>query len=366
MTGINSTIETPTRKTVFLTGAFGGVGEWALRELLQRHCDVTCFDKETPATLKKANRLSKTLKFKTIWGDLTDRASVMKALADTRPTAIAHVAAIIPPLSILNPALAYKVNVGGMRNLSSVAEVLGGVERFVFVSSYSVHGPCNPNRNLPKWIGETPVNPGDDYGRQKVEAEQILKSTALPWCIVRLCGVMPLELNGMHPATQLFSMALPYDRRSQGIDVRDAGLAVAQAVLTSGIELKILDVGGPGPGWQQTAGDLSAAMTRALGMKPLPRDAYRLPDPDVDESWFFENWVDTAVSQNVLHYQRYGLDDYLKELRRRNSAARFILGLIGGLAYKQQLKQSPYYGKPQIPDSRPFAEAAAEILTREK
>jgi nucleoside-diphosphate-sugar epimerase len=349
-------------RRVFLTGAFGGVGEWALRELLLKGCEVTCFDKQTPATKRKADRLSKTLHFTTIWGDLTDRASVMSALAACRPSAIAHVAAIIPPLSVINPDLAYRVNVGGMENLTSVAQILGGVERFVFVSSYSVHGPCNPNRDPAPWTGATPVNPQDDYTHQKVKAETILRASALPWCIVRLCGVMPLELGGMHPATQLFSLTLPYDRRSQGIDVRDAGLAVASAAVAEGVSGQAFDVGGPGSDWRQTAGILSAALASAIGMKPVPREAYRLPDPEVDESWYFENWVDTSASQAALNYQRYSRGDYLEELRRRLGFGRLIAGVLAGPIYRKQLKDSPYWGKPQTPDGRKWSVAAAEIL----
>lgn len=350
------------RKHVFLTGAFGGVGEWALRELLELDYEVTCFEKQSPLTLAKEKRLRKTLKFNTVWGDLTDATSVRTALQKSQATSVAHVAAVIPPLSIKNPELAFRVNVGGMRNLSETAKQLGTIERFVFVSSYSVHGPGNPARQLPPWTGETPVNPQDDYGRQKVEAEDILRASGLRWCIVRLCGVLPIDIADSDPDMQKFSFILSYDRRCQAIDVRDAGLAVANAAHFPGLEGKTFDVGGPGESWRQTGGAMTAALVSSLGLKPLPKEAYRLPDPEIDESWFYENWVDTTPSQAALRYQRYSFEEYLGELKRRVGFRRVVIGLLAGFIYRRQLAQSPYWGKAPCPDSRPFAQAASELL----
>jgi nucleoside-diphosphate-sugar epimerase len=362
----NKTIsETGIGKRAFLTGAFGMVGEWVLRELLALGYEVTCFDKASPVTQKKAQKLAKSLPFKAIWGDLTDQACVMSALGQAKPTHIAHVAAIIPPLSVKNPGLAYRVNVEGTRNLVAAAELLQNLQRFVNVSSYSVYGPCNPNRNPPLWTSATPLNPQDDYATQKAEAEKIVRTSRLPYTIVRLCAVLPVERGDMDPDSMLFSYILPYDRRSQAIDVRDAALAITKALHLSGLEGRAFVVGG-GEGWKMTGGDMSNKLTGALGMPPAPREASRLPDPNVDASWFYENWVDTSESQSVLQYQRYSFDEYLAEFRRRMGPVRFILPLFAGALQKSMLKQSPYYGKAQLPDSRTFAEAASEVLNRKR
>lgn len=351
------------KKRVFLTGAFGSVGEFVLRELLALGYEVVCFDKASPATQKKAAKLSRALAFKTVWGDLTDRAGLMTALGQADPNIVTHVAAVIPPLSFKNPDLAKRVNVEGTRNLVAAAEYLGKTERFVLVSSYSVHGPCNPHTNPSPWTSSSPLNPQDDYANHKAQAEEMVKSSALPSCIVRLCAVFPVEQSGMDPDNTLFSFVLPYDRREHAIDVRDAGLAIAKASHLPNLEGRIFDVGG-GDGWFGIGGELASKLVSALGIAPMPREATRMPDPKVDDSWFYENWVDTSESQAVLGYQRYTFDEYLAELKRRLGPARLILPLLAGALRKKMLKLSPYYGKPQMPDSRPFAEAAADVLNR--
>jgi nucleoside-diphosphate-sugar epimerase len=349
-----NTMRATPRKKAFVTGGLGNVGEWVLRELTALGFDVACFDLQSPGNVKKAKQLGKDIRFQILWGDLTSGASVEAALDASMPDVIVHVAAIIPPLSVRNPSLAHKVNVGGTQTLLKCGQARG-IERFIFVSSYSVLGPCNPHRDPPMWTSATVPNPQDDYAKQKVEAEALVKASGLDFTIVRLCAVFPLGMSATPADMMRFNFLLPYDRREQGIDVRDAALAIAKAAQVPAALGRTFVVGGP-QGWQRTGGELSGAAMASAGIRPFPRDAYRLPDPNVDESWYFENFVDTSESQAVLGYQRYAFTDYLAESRRRMGFVRFIMPLIAGGARASFLKHSPYLGKTQTPDPTPFAE----------
>lgn len=342
------------RKKAFVTGGLGNVGAWVLRELTQLGFELDCFDISSANNEKKAVELGKSAPFNMIWGDLTKPQSVQSALELSRPDVLVHVAAIIPPLSCRNPSLAHKVNVRGTELLLRQAE-LQGIDRFVFVSSYSVYGPCNPNRSPPPWTADTPTNPKDDYARQKVEAEGIVRSSKLDHVIVRLCAVFPLDTAGAPSDLMRFNFLLPFDRLEQGIDVRDAALAIAKAAVVPDAANRTFVVGGP-KGWQQTGGEISGAVMRAAGIAPFPRAAFRLPDPYIDDSWYFENFVDTSESQAVLDYQRFDFEDYLLERRRRMGIVKYILPLFAGAARKALLKHSKYLSRPQQPDPRPFAE----------
>lgn len=146
---------------VMLTGAFGNVGEYTLRALVAEGHEVVAFDTRSDATVAKADRMAGELAHTTVWGDLTDAAGTRAAVAAARPDAIVHVAAIIAPLAYVRPELAHRVNVEGTRNLIAAARACGE-PRFVFTSSYSVHGPRNPHRGLAPIDGDTPVDPRDN------------------------------------------------------------------------------------------------------------------------------------------------------------------------------------------------------------
>lgn len=349
------------KKRAFVTGAFGSVGEWLVQDLVKLGYAVTCFDVDTEVSRKKEHKLRKVVKFTTIWGDLTDAQSIDEAIEKSNPNYIAHVAAIIPPISILRPTLAEKVNVGGTTNIVSAARKLANLERLVLVSSYSVYGPCSPHLDRPKWTSQTPVNPQEEYAEHKVKAEAIVRESGLNYCVVRLCAVFPIDNPPRSPATLKFSFALPYDRREHAIDVRDAAYAVARAVHVPGIDGRTFVIGG-GDGWYGTGGELTGQLMSSAGLKPFPREAYRTPAPYIEESWFFENWVDTTESQAVLKYQRTSFPQFLKDRKKRMGLAAVILPLMAGSIFIKLIKESPYYGKPQEPDIRPFAEAVHELL----
>lgn len=353
--------DAPPSPRAFLTGAFGSVGTWLITELRELGYAVTCFDLPSQASRKQEARLRRKHDFVTIWGDITQETAVRQAVAQALPDVIVHAAAIIPPVSIRRPELAHAVNIGGTQALVAAAMAAGGVRRFVLVSSYSVHGPSNPTRDPAPWTADTPVNPGDDYGRQKVEAERLVCASTLEHVVVRLCAVFPLDNGPADPSMLRFAFLLPYDRREQAIDVRDAALAIARATIVPEAANRTFDVGG-GDGWQGIGGELTGAMMQASGIPPFTRDTQRLPDPNVDESWFYENWVDTSESQRVLAYQRHGFAEFLAERRRRARWLRPLLHLLGGTIARRMAAGSPYHGKPLAPDPRPFSDVASEAL----
>lgn len=272
---------------------------------------------------------------------------------------IIHNAAIIPPVAYLNPVLSHAVNVTGTQNLINATHNLEKRPKFIFISSYSVHGSQNPHKEYPLLTGDSPVNPGDNYGKQKIECENKLKESNLSWTIIRFPAVFGIDPNAnQHPDTMRFAFLLPTDRKEHAIDVRDAALAVVNAI-DADTNTRTFDIGGDET-WKKTASELMDALFEVRGLKPLPESAYRKADPKVDESWYYEGWIDTKPSEEILNYQKHSFDDYLKELRKNVGIQRYFLKLLGTTIQKNLLKDSPFYGKPEKIDSRVFWESLCD------
>lgn len=334
---------------ILLTGAFGNVGANALVHALSQGYDVLAFDLRTPATERRAAKLAHKMKFETVWGDLS-KPETAQQVAALKPDAIVHVAAIIAPLAYVHPGLARAVNVDGTRYLIEAAHAMPQTPKFVFTSSYSVHGPRNPYRDLPPLTGDTPVNPGDNYGRHKVKGEEMLRASSLDWTIVRLPAVLATESGwGQDAAFMKFAFLLPLDRREHVLDSRDSALALINAV-SAGAKGRTFDVGGPHEDCRITGRQMMAAQLSVRGLGNLPEAAFRMADPEVDESWYYEDWIDTTESQAVLNYQQHSLADYLDLMGRKAGLLRYILPLISGVVTRQVVKGSPYLGQPQMPD----------------
>lgn len=345
---------------ILLTGAFGNVGANTLIHLSKQGHTIYAFDVENERNQKKASSLSKENRFTTIWGDLRDPASVKKALETAQPEAIIHVAAIIAPTAYVIPKIAREVNVDGTKILLDEAKALGNDPHFIFTSSYSVHGPRNPYRDPPPLTGDTPVNPHDNYGKQKVLGENMTQESGLPWTIIRLPAVMATDGDwGQGPEFLKFGMLLPLDRRQHAIDSRDAGLALANAVQNEKAIGRKFNVGGPESDCQLVARDFFALVTDARGIS-IPESAFRQADPMVDDSWYYEDFVDTTESQAVLNYQQHTFADHLAHIRKRAGFMRYVLRVLSPIIQRQIVKDSRYYGKPPEIDSATVWERVCE------
>lgn len=324
---------------VLITGAFGLVGTATVKHLsrLGRHVIVT--DLDTPANRKAAAALPAGVTLR--WADLTDARQVSELVTTAAPAAVIHLAAIIPPLCYANPALARRVNVDATANLVKVAAAQPVPPRFVQASSIAVYGPRNPYRFSDVLTAETPVRPYDVYGGHKVEAEAIVRKSKLDWVILRLGGVLTVDLNlGLDPDMIYFEALLPTDGRLQTVDVRDVAFAFAAAT-TADVVCRTLLIGGD-DSHRLVQGEIGASTAAAMGLVGgLPRG--RPGDPEDDDGWFATDWMDTTTAQNVLGHQHYSWPQILAETAEKAGWKRYPLRLAAPLAREYLKRRSPYY-----------------------
>lgn len=251
---------------------------------------------------------------------------------------------MIPPLCYAKPQLAYQVNVGATANLVKALEAHPNPARLVQASSIAVYGPRNPHHITDVLTAQTPVNPYDNYGKHKVEAEGIVRASSLDWVILRLGGVLTTEPNlGMDPNLIFFEGVLPADGRLQTVDVRDVACAFAAAT-TADVAGQTLLIGGDDT-HRLRQGDIGSATTAAMGLVgALPPG--RKGDPNDDGGWFATDWMDSATAQQVLKHQHYSWPDMLAETADKVGWKRYAFRMIAPLAREYLKRQSPYYGQP--------------------
>lgn len=211
----------------------------------------------------------------------------MRELVEShRPGAVIHLAAVISPISYRNPRLARRVNVGGTENLLAAAGSLGSPPLFLFASSAAVYGSRNPYRYPERITPDTPLNPIDHHGQDKVLAEGAIRASGLPCALLRLGGVISPDthsnLNGDHLALM---RSMPVDNRMHAVDARDVALAFANGVdREASIAGKALLIGG-NESYVLLQRDLEGDLMTAVGLGRLGASANLPGDPGDDRGW---------------------------------------------------------------------------------
>lgn len=336
--------------TVLVTGAFGLVGSETVRQLAASGTAVVASDLDIPDNQKKAAKLPAGVTVR--YADLTDAAAVDALLSQVAPSAVIHLAAIIPPLCFARRGLARKVNVDATANLLRAAEKLPAPPRFVQASSIAVYGARNPHRISDVLTADTPVHPTELYGAHKVEAEALVRAAALDWVILRLGGVLTVDMMGLMNADNIyFEGLLPIDNRINTVDVRDVARAFVAAATRpdsdkGAVVGRTFLIGGD-ESHRLRQGDIAPGMAGAMGLVGgLPIGLKG--DPNSDSAWMSTDWMDTAHSQEVLDFQRYSWPDMLMETADKAGPLRPVLRLAAPLSRRILEFRSPYrhFGKP--------------------
>jgi nucleoside-diphosphate-sugar epimerase len=152
-----------------VTGAFGCIGAWVVRELLQDGAQVISYDlaatsHRIPLIVEDAaNDLI------TVQGDITDLCSLEETLDTHSITRIIHLAALQVPFCRADPPAGAAVNVVGTANIfEAVARRLDRIPHVVFASSIAAYDAYVPGQ--PPTMTATP---GTIYGVYKRATEQM-------------------------------------------------------------------------------------------------------------------------------------------------------------------------------------------------
>lgn len=309
---------------VLLTGAFGNIGSHTLAELLRRGHDVRCFAADTSADRRRAQRFPD---LDVCWADIRSVDAVNEAVAGV--DAVLHFAALIPPASEADPALARAINVDGTINVLAACRAEASPPKLIFASTFDVHG--NSRDKPPPRRVDDPLEALDAYSQHKIEGEALVRESGLQWFIPRFVDV---PIIGMRRADPLM-YEIGLDNRIEVVHADDLAVAMANALESDEVWGSTLFIGG-GQQCQVTYAQFLERMLGAMGMRMLPESAF-------SDKAYATDWVDTEESQRILRYQRHTFDDIVRDIAATLGWKRFLTPVARTFAERQMLRMSPYY-----------------------
>jgi len=267
---------------VLITGGAGGLGLSVCKAFLDDGFDVRVFDLDNRVNQRRVITLGASVD--TVWGDITQLESVRQAMDGV--DAVVHLAGIIQPLTEKNPELAAMINVGGTQTIVDLVKEKREPIPFVFTSSASVFGPTpdateplNPDRNHP--------NPSTTYARTKLQAEEMIKGSGIPYLILRLTSTPHLRTTIGLADIRYNVFSIPLENRVEFCHPDDVALAILNAVKNfEKVKNNTLIIAG-GPSQQMVYEDMLRAIFRPFGLPLPPRHKFAKEPYDLD-------WYDTS------------------------------------------------------------------------
>jgi UDP-glucose 4-epimerase len=199
---------------VLVTGSSGFLGAAVVRALLARGDTAIGFDTQVRQGGSADGR------FVQVTGDITDAKQVTQTLANHRPDAVIHCAAIVSVLSSLDsPVRIVRVNIEGSLNVFEAMRICN-VRRCIHISSEEAYGAFRADR-----IDEThPLDPVMPYGICKAAVEQFGRTYR---------DLHGLEVINLRPSW-VYGPGLPRDRIPKNLI--DAALAGRKLHIPSGAD----------------------------------------------------------------------------------------------------------------------------------
>lgn len=174
---------------VFITGGAGFVGSHALRKLRENQIEALVFDDLSSGHEEfiQGNPL--------VRGDICDRDALVSAMADFKPDAVYHIAALATMSECTkHPEDCHRINVEGTRNVLEAMKTTG-IPHIVFASSCAVYANATGLKPLRETDTVGPISP---YAASKRDCEILLKEYEAS-CGIRHIAFRIFNVSGAHP-----------------------------------------------------------------------------------------------------------------------------------------------------------------------
>src|SRR5437764_1345683 len=150
---------------VLLTGGYGCIGSWIIRNLLGRGDQVWVYDlREDHRRLRLILAEDRVREVAFIEGNVTDLNGLRRAVDRNGITHVIHLAGLQVPVCRADPMLGATVNVvGTLAVFEAVRQAEGQVQRLVYASSSAVFGPPQNYPSGPL-ADDVPPTPSTHYG----------------------------------------------------------------------------------------------------------------------------------------------------------------------------------------------------------
>ena len=326
-------------KTVFMTGAGGGMGYESFRQMLPdvgKLYNLVILVRDSDKNRKLFERYIGTKGVLVKFGDLLDKEAVADCVR--RSDICLHIAAFVSPAADFYPEKAMQNNFGSTRNIIEAIFEQGRQDtyQFVYIGTVAETGDRMPPIHWGR-IGD-PIKPSmfDYYAVSKVAAERyVIESGLKYWVSLRQTGIFGPAMAKIRDAIQFHNC---FDNVLEYVSDRDSGRAMrnlcafdSEGTLDEGFWGHIYNIGG-GKSCRIDTYHMYKILYGKIGIKNLDN----VLDPKITATRNFHGqyYLDSDKLEEYLHFRsdsmEYWFNAYLKELGPAASSGKLMTALPGG------------------------------------
>ena len=300
------------KKRVFISGVTGVMGGAGLKHLLKYKdsLELVTIVRDSQNNRKKMEQYKDSIHI--LWGDLTHYDDVKAALKGV--DYILHVAALVSPEADDEPELAWKINVGSIKNILKAIDELNLQEvKLVYIGSIAETGSRLPPIHWGR-VGD-PIKPSvfDNYAVTKIAAERLVIESGLKyWVSLRQTGILYSGLLSMRDRIMFHQ---PLNNVLEWITDEDSGRMLANICikeLPNKFWKNIYNVGG-GQSCRANNYQFTSMMLETLGVK----DIKKIFEPNwfASKNFHGQYYLDSHILNDYLDFRKESLEDFGKRLK---------------------------------------------------
>lgn len=326
-------------KTVFMTGAGGGMGYESFKAMLPdlgKLYNLVILVRDSTKNRRLFERYIGAKGILVKFGDLLNKENVADCVR--RSDLCLHIAAFVSPEADYHPKKAMENNYGSTRNIIEAIKEQGKADtyKFVYIGTVAETGDRMPPIHWGR-IGD-PIKPSmfDYYAVSKVAAERYVIEAGLTyWVSLRQTGIIGPAMAKIRDAIQFhncFDNVLEYaSDRDSGTAMRNLCAFDAEGTLDESFWGHIYNIGG-GEACRVDTYTMYKLMYKEVGIQDLDN----VLDPKLTATRNFHGhyYLDSDKLEEYLHFRsdsmEYFYKAYLKELGAAVSAGKIMCKLPRG------------------------------------
>lgn len=348
---------------VALTGATGNMGRASLDFLSREENVGKIYCLCQISSKKAADKLKKQYgdKIEFVFGDMADEAVCAKLVQNAQY--VVHMAAVIPPKSDRNPALAEKVNFRGTQCLVDAVAALRVQPKFIHISTMALYGDRN-YKHLFGRVGDPLMpSPYDPYAMSKLVAERyVLESSLQKWVVIRQTAMLHYNMLSANLSDGLMFHTC-YNAPLEWVTSTDSGRLIANIIKQDSqceqpdFWHKVFNLGG-GEGGRNTGYEVFEGGFRIIGGST---EKFLKPNWNALRNFHGLWFSDSYILEDMFRFRRDTLDGFWQQIAKRHPY--YKLGkilppkLISAMLIKPLLKDpnAPAYWEANGDEGRVFA-----------